>query len=97
PKEGDIGLLKLAFITVGIHTVEDAYPACCLSVVSNPISYTEIKPEGKWGTSPPAGSGAGPSSITAGATTTTDQAQRKLARKGQKEKKLKLWKINRKT
>ncbi|GJX17232.1 topless-related protein 4-like protein isoform X1, partial [Tanacetum coccineum] len=32
--------------------------------------------EGKWGTSPPAENGAGPSSITAGATSTTDQAQR---------------------
>ncbi|XP_071686114.1 topless-related protein 4-like isoform X2 [Rutidosis leptorrhynchoides] len=32
--------------------------------------------EGKWGTSPPLENGAGPSSITAGATGTTDQAQR---------------------
>lgn len=32
--------------------------------------------EGKWGTSPPIENGAGPSTTTAGATSTTDQAQR---------------------
>ncbi|XP_076957021.1 topless-related protein 4-like isoform X2 [Bidens hawaiensis] len=35
-----------------------------------------LESEGKWGTSPPLENGAGPSGLTAGATGTTDQAQR---------------------
>ncbi|KAJ0488149.1 putative transcription factor WD40-like family [Helianthus annuus] len=35
-----------------------------------------LESEGKWGTSPPIENGAGPSSLTAGATSTTDQSQR---------------------
>ncbi|GJV97812.1 WRKY family transcription factor [Tanacetum coccineum] len=37
--------------------------------------FEQQESEGKWSTSPPAENGAGPSSITAGATSTTDQAQ----------------------
>ncbi|PWA73375.1 WUS-interacting protein 2 [Artemisia annua] len=40
--------------------------------------------EGKWGTSPPAENGAGPSSITAGATSTTDQAQREETKRDER-------------
>ncbi|XP_076958828.1 topless-related protein 4-like isoform X3 [Bidens hawaiensis] len=35
-----------------------------------------LESEGKWGTSPPIENGAGPSGLTAGATSTTDQSQR---------------------
>ncbi|GKC98374.1 topless-related protein 4-like protein isoform X1, partial [Tanacetum coccineum] len=42
------------------------------------IVFERQESDRKWGTSPPAENGAGPSSITAGATSTTDQAQRPL-------------------
>ncbi|KAI7728572.1 hypothetical protein M8C21_001090 [Ambrosia artemisiifolia] len=40
------------------------------------IVLEPLESEGKWGTSPPLENGAGPSGLTAGATSTTDQSQR---------------------